>query len=104
MSELVLSSYVTLGKRNIAFREEHPGLIYDVHYDALVSDPVRTVRGIYSHYDLPWPESHKAVLEDYIQRNKKGKHGKHRYTASDFGMEEEEIAEKAKFYTYIFNV
>jgi hypothetical protein len=104
MSELMLSSYVTLGKRNIAFREENPGLIYDVYYDTLVSDPIGSVRDIYSHYDLPWPENHDSVLEDYIQRNKKEKHGKHRYVASDFGMEEEEIAEKTKFYTDLFNV
>ena len=104
MSELMLSSYVRLGKRSFVFREENPDLIYDVYYDSLVSDPVGTVRGIYSHYDLPWPEDHEAVLGDYIQRNKKDKHGKHRYTASDFGLENEEILEQMQFYTDIFDV
>ena len=104
MSDLLLSSYVRLGERNIAFREDNPGLIYDVYYDSLVSDPIGTVRGIYSHYDLPWPEGHETVLGDYIQRNKKEKHGKHRYSASDFGLKNEEILEKMQFYTDIFEV
>ena len=104
MADLIVNTYVVFGKRNLAFREENSGLICDVYYDALVSDPVGTVRGIYSHYDLPWPEDHEAVLGDYIQRNKKDKHGKHRYTASDFGLENEEILEKMQFYTDIFDV
>jgi hypothetical protein len=98
MANLILRSYETLGKRNLAFRERQPGVIFDVYYDSLVSDPVGTVRGIYAHFDLPWSEDYESALKDYIQRNKKDKYGKHRYSAADYGLTEGEIAERMKFY------
>jgi hypothetical protein len=102
MANLILRTYETLGTRHLAFRESNPEVIYDVFYDSLVSDPVGTVQNIYSHFGLPWEEGYEATLKDYIQRNKKDKHGKHRYTAPDFGLTEGEIAERMKFYTDYF--
>ncbi|UCD98595.1 MAG: sulfotransferase [Chloroflexota bacterium] len=104
MAKLLLRSYETLGKRNIAFREDNLDVIFDVYYDNLVSDPIGTVQGIYSHLDLPWPEDHETVLKDYIARNKKDKHGKHRYSPSDFGLEKAEVTERMKFYYDNFEI
>jgi hypothetical protein len=98
MANLILCTYKILGKRNLTFREKNPGVIYDVFYESLVSDPIGTVRGIYSHFGLPWTEGYESTLKNYIQGNKKGKHGKHRYAASDYGLTEAEIAERMKFY------
>jgi hypothetical protein len=86
-------------RRNIAFRESHPGAVYDVHYQSLVSDPVGTVRDIYAHYDLPWTRTYEKVLEEFVQRNPKNKHGQHRYAASDFGLDDAELVLQFQFYT-----
>jgi hypothetical protein len=104
MARLLLRTYETLGKRHLAFREANPDVICDVFYDSLVADPVGTIKGIYSHYGLPWKKSYESALGNYIQRNKKDKHGKHRYTAPDFGLTEAEIAERMKFYTDYFDL
>jgi hypothetical protein len=102
MANLTLRGFEIWGKRNLVFREENPGLIFDVIYDSLVSEPIETVRGIYSHFGLPWTDVYESDLKKYIQRNKKDKHGKHRYAASDFGLTEAEIADRVKFSSEYF--
>lgn len=85
--------------RNLEFRKQHPGVVYDVDYQALVSEPKETVRELYAHFDLPWTEQYEQALERYIHNNPQHKFGKHTYSASDFGLNEEEIAERYRFYS-----
>lgn len=98
IADLSLQLYETWLKRNLAFREIYPNVIYDVYYKSFVSDPIGTVRGIYSHFDLPWTESVTASLQTYFDKNPKNKHGKHHYSAADFGLTEAEIADRLKFF------
>lgn len=104
MSSLTLHAYEVSARRNLEFRAAHPGVIYDVFYDDLVSDPLETVRSIYSHFDLPWSEAYAHDLEEFIHNNKKDKHGVHRYAAADFGLREAEIAERMRFYSDHFGL
>jgi len=98
MTSLIMDWFELWSEHNLAFRAEHPDLIYDVYYDALVSDPVETVRGIYSHFGLPWTDVYASELASYIEKNPKGKHGTHRYAASEYGLTEAEIAERLQPY------
>jgi hypothetical protein len=98
IADLSLQLYETWLKRNLAFRETYPNVIYDVYYNSFVSDPIGTVRGIYSYYDLPWNDSIDAILRAYIDKNPKNKHGKHQYSATDFGLTEAAIADRLEFF------
>jgi hypothetical protein len=98
IADLVLQLYETWLKRNLAFREQYPDIIYDVYYSSFVADPLGTVRQIYSHFDLPWTEAVAAHLQATIDRNPKNKHGKHHYSAADFGLTEAAIADRLKFF------
>lgn len=104
MINLILRLYESWFRRSIAYRETHPDVVYDVYFNSLVSDPVGTVRGIYSHYDLPWTDAYESDLTKFIQQNPKDKHGKHRYSASDFGLTETEIADRFQFYSDRFGL
>jgi hypothetical protein len=64
--------------------------------------PIGVVRRVYSHFDLPWYKSNEAELQKFIQENPKNKHGKHQYTAADYGLVESEIADRFQFYTDYF--
>jgi hypothetical protein len=97
-----LRTYEIWFRRSIAYREAHPNVVFDVFYKSLVSDPIGTVHEIYTHFDLPWTKSYEADLEKFVHGNPKDKHGKHRYTASDFGLNESEIADRYQFYTDYF--
>ena len=86
-------------RRNIEFRENNPGAVYDVYYQSLVSNPIGTVKDIYAHFNLPWTMEYEEALKKFIEQNPKNKHGKHQYSASDFGLEETEISERFQFYS-----
>ena len=97
-----LNTYESWFRRSIAYREAHPGVVFDVFYKSLVADPIGTVREIYTHFDLPWTKSYETDLEKFVHGNPKNKHGKHHYSASDFGLNESELAERFQFYTDYF--
>jgi hypothetical protein len=98
VTNLTLRLYEGWFKRSIAYRETNPNAVYDVFYNSLAADPLGTVRDIYAHFDFPWTKIHEADLNEFIHRNPKGKHGKHRYSASDYGLVESEIRDRFQFY------
>jgi hypothetical protein len=104
MAEQCLRLYELWLKRSIEFREAHPGVIYDVFYDGLVSNPIGTVRGIYSNFQLPWSNVYEAELRAFVTSNPKDKHGKHHYKAADFGLTDGEINERLRFYSDYFDL
>ena len=84
---------------SMKWRDTNPNTIYDVYYDQFLSDPISTVKGIYSHFKLDWSNDYEQQLKTYIRNNPKGKHGTHKYKASDFGINDKETSER--FDTYI---
>jgi len=98
MARMILRLFEVMGQRNLAFREANPGVVHEVMYDSLVSDPFETVRRIYSHFDLPWTDAYASKLEEFIRNHPKDKHGKHEYAAADFELTEDEIADRLQFY------
>jgi hypothetical protein len=104
MTSTILRIYELWFRRNLVFREDHPGVIYDVIYDSLVSDPIGTVRSIYEHFKLPWTDSYESLLEDFVSKNPKDKHGKHHYAASDFGWTDTDIAARYQFFNKQFGL
>jgi hypothetical protein len=97
-SDIVLRVFATWFRRNLAFRQAHPGVIYDVDYNELVADPLETVRGIYDHFGLPWTEAYVRALRTYIAQNPKDKHGRHRYAPEDYGLTAAKITGRLGFY------
>jgi hypothetical protein len=89
-------------QRNLEARQANPGIVYDVHYQDLIADPLRTIRGIYNNFDLPWTEDHHQILKIGIQNNPKNRFGTHKYASEDFGTSDQEILERFKTYCEAF--
>ena len=70
----------------------------DVRYQDLVGDPVGTVRGIYQHFGYDYSDVFEARMRQWLADNPQGKHGSHRYSLEQFGLEREQIIER--FATY----
>jgi hypothetical protein len=68
-------------------REEHPGRVHDVAYRALVQDPVGTARGIYQRFGLPLSAAAERNMHEWLAANPQGKHGRHRYSLEQFGLD-----------------
>jgi hypothetical protein len=103
-TRLILHLYESGLKRNMVFRSANPGVIYDVFYESLVSDPIETVRSIYKHFGLPWTNVLASRLQKFVKENPKDKHGKHHYAAHEFGLADDEIAKQFQFYSEHFRL
>jgi hypothetical protein len=70
----------------------------DVHYIDLVRDPIAVVRDVYRRFDLPLSAAALARMQRYLADNPQGKHGRHRYTLEQFGLDADE--ERARYAEY----
>lgn len=89
---------------SMKWRAEHSNAIYDVHYNRLLTNPLGTIKDIYTHFQLDWSQKYEILLKSYIGDNPKGKHGKHQYNASDFGITNSEISDRFKDYVTEYGI
>ena len=73
--------------------------IVDSHFVDLMADPVGSLRRLYDELDLEWPTNHDRRVRDYLAAKPKGKHGAHRYSFADVGLDEESV--RATFARYV---
>ncbi len=80
-------------------RENHPpGRFFDLNYQEIVQDPLDAVRRLYLHFgDELSPEAEQR-MRDFMVKNPKDKHGAHRYTMEQFGLDR--AAESPRFDRY----
>lgn len=64
---------------------------FDVDYQALVEDPIATVRGIYTHFDYPFAPLAESRMQQWLAENPQHKHGVHHYSLEQFGLQSGEI-------------
>jgi hypothetical protein len=78
--------------RTMAVRERLAAdRVVDVHYTDTVEDPVGTVRRVYEHFGLDYTPSVEDGVRAYLAENPRDKHGTHRYTLEDFGLDRDEV-------------
>jgi hypothetical protein len=70
----------------------------DVHHADFNADPPGTVERIYTQLGATLTDGARMDMEAWHQRNRKGAHGEHRYTAEEFGLSRDRI--RAAFYDY----
>jgi len=70
----------------------------DVGYRNIVADPIATVARIHGHFGLEFSDQAEARMREFLARNPKDKHGRHRYTLEQFGLDPEH--ERARFAEY----
>jgi hypothetical protein len=76
----------------------------DVHYAELVRDPVATLRGVYDRTGRAWPAGFEARIVEYLAAKPRAKHGAHRYSVDEFGLDVTELAERYGPYVERFGV
>lgn len=67
--------------------QEIDARVLDIAYRDTVTDPVGTVERIYGHFSLPFSAEHASRIRNHIAENPQGKHGQHRYSAEEFGLD-----------------
>jgi len=88
--------YLNLLLRNIecamkARQSISPARIIDVHFDQLMEDPIDCVRRIYQHFDYEVSSEMERGMQLVLQSQPRHKHGVHRYTLEQFGLDADAI-------------
>jgi hypothetical protein len=79
-------------QRVMAVRDRLPAdRVVDVHYTDTVEDPVGTVERVYKHFGLDYTEQVATGVRRYLADNPRDKHGSHRYTLEEFGLDAAEV-------------
>jgi hypothetical protein len=60
---------------------------FDVSYHDVMANPVRTVERIYERFGLSMSEAHAAAIREWLANNPQTKHGAHKYSSEEFGLE-----------------
>ena len=76
----------------------------DVGYLDLERDPLGQVAKVYAHHGLDFTPDARAAMERYVAENRKGKHGAHKYDIREMGLSVEEVRERFRFYTDLYDI
>jgi hypothetical protein len=91
----------TLGIRETQVASENQ---YDVQYADITADWRQAVAGIYDFLDLPLTDQALAGMQGWLKTNARHKHGTHRYSLSDFGLQPGEVDRRLMFYRERFAI
>jgi hypothetical protein len=81
-----------------------PERFYDMHFPDLLKDPMGVVERIYDHFDLPLRGEAADAMRAFIADNPQGKHGMHRYTPEEYGLDREREWERFGRYARRFGI
>jgi hypothetical protein len=72
----------------LAVRDRAPAAQFlDVSYDWIETAPLETVERVYDFLGWPLTNDARAAMQAFLAANPKNKHGAHRYTLEQFGLE-----------------
>lgn len=83
------------------YRKKHPEReeqIIDCKYPELFSDPVAMVKKIYAKFNLEYTEEFERRMIVYLENNRQGKYGRHKYSLEEYGFKRESIYQEYKDY------
>ena len=83
-------------------REARPDRFVDVHFKAMLSDPLAEVRRVLEAIGLTPGPADEAAWAAYLEQNRAERHGSHAYTAEDFGLSDEQLARDFAPYTEVY--
>jgi hypothetical protein len=61
--------------------------IHHVRYQDFIADPVRTIRGFYEKYAVPFGADTETAMRNYLANNKADRYGKFRYSTEIIGAD-----------------
>lgn len=94
-------------RRGVAFRESgHPAArgAFDMHFAEILKDQVGMAQRIYEHFDIPMSMEALHRMRSFIAGNPRDRHGTHRYTLEQFGLDRSKERARYRFYQDYFKV
>lgn len=88
----------------IKVRDADPNRFFDVNYNTLVQDPIGTVRQIYEYFGYNYNQRIEENIKTWISQNPQHKHGVHRYSLEQFGLDSNVVNHRFAGYCERFNI
>ncbi len=83
----------------LAVRDQHPAQQFlDISYERLIAAPLETVEEVYAFMGARLSDEARQRMQAFLNKYPKNKHGVHRYSLSQYGLDEQ--AERARFSDY----
>lgn len=60
---------------------------FDVQFEEVLKDPIAVIGKIYSHFGIEFTSEARERMEQCLRDNPREKHGSHKYTLEDFGLD-----------------
>ncbi len=83
----------------MAVRERYPDRYVDVYFSDFVTQPMDTIRGIYTRAGLTLTDTAAQAMQRWLTENPQHKHGEHKYSLEGTGVTEDDI--RQRFAPYI---
>jgi hypothetical protein len=80
------------------------GRLFNVLYADLVREPMAVVRLIYRHFDMELTSETQTAMEYFLAENPRNRHGAHRYSPEEFGLDRDGERRSFEFYTNFFGI
>ncbi len=80
------------------------GWCQHLHYEALMTDPIQTMRDLYAAHDEEIGPLHERRMRTWLERRPQDAFGRHRYDPADFGWSYAGLAEEFADYSARFDV
>ena len=78
--------------------------VLDLRYDDVVGDPLAAVASVCEFAGIRWTGAAEKRVRRFLERNPKGRHGRHRYTPEEFGVSRAELEERLGDYRKEFEL
>ncbi len=99
IGQLALDSHRMISQRfEEAAAGPNPPNVFDVDYEALIADPIGSVGRIHDHFGLPLTSEDESAMHAWLSEKNPwdaNKHGRHVYSAGDYGLDETALARLA---------
>lgn len=87
-------------ERAMAVRERRgDDRFFDAPFVETIRDPIGVVERASAHFGLPVGDAHRAAMERWLKEERADQRGKHRYDATDYGLDRDRVA--ARYARYI---
>lgn len=60
---------------------------FDIYFQDIVSDPISAIARLYAHFGFDFSAEARQAMERYLAQRPREKHGVHRYTLEEFGLD-----------------
>jgi len=92
-------------RRLVAWREENDDrAFFDIAYRDITGDPIAAVSDMYSAFGEELGTEAIRQMRSFLRENPRHKHGVHRYSLGDYGIDVVRLREQYSFYTERFGV